>query len=109
MPKEKLKPVFDQGMELWIEKATIPFPGLSARRLCVCLTYDDGQVLREPKIKSRIVAQFLDSVRRERLGEDIDRIAIKKFVQMFVDIDKQVPLALLRERSPTLPRVCSRH
>ena len=47
-------------------------------------------MLREEKLKSRIETQFLDAVRRERLGEDIDRVTVKKIVQMFVDINKEV-------------------
>ena len=67
VPKEKLKPVYDQGMVLWMER-----------------------VLREDKIKGRVANQALESIRRERLGEDIDRNSIKKFVQMFVEISKEV-------------------
>ena len=66
VPKEKLEPVYDRGMKLWIEK-----------------------VLREPKIKDRLLNSALDSIRRERLGEVIERNSIRKFIQMFVEISKE--------------------
>jgi len=46
------------------------------------------QVLRNPKITDRALNEALDSIRRERLGEDIDRVAIRKFMQMYMEISK---------------------
>jgi len=66
VPKEKLEPVYERGMKLWML-----------------------QVLKNSKIKERMIKQALDSIHRERMGEDIDRNAIRKLTQMYMEISKE--------------------
>ncbi len=48
------------------------------------------QVLNDVKIKDRVLNEALDSIRRGRLGEAIDRNAVRKLMQMYMEISKEV-------------------
>lgn len=66
VPKEKLQPVYDKGLSLWLE-----------------------HVLHHPVIKVNALEEVLSCISRERHNEDIDRNTVRKYVQMLSEINKQ--------------------
>jgi len=75
VPKEKLEPVYARGMKLWMLK-----------------------VLKNPRLKERIINQVVSSIRRERLGEDVDRMTIRRLTQMYIEISKEAYVEDLESR-----------
>eukprot|EP00658_Telonema_sp_P-2_P018784 TRINITY_DN17359_c0_g1_i3.p1 TRINITY_DN17359_c0_g1~~TRINITY_DN17359_c0_g1_i3.p1 ORF type:complete len:222 (-),score=50.74 TRINITY_DN17359_c0_g1_i3:3-668(-) len=61
--KEKLTPVYDTGLELWLE-----------------------HVLHAAPIKEHSLAEALGCIDRERQNEDIDRASLRKFSQMYLSL-----------------------
>jgi len=66
VPKEKLQPVYERGLALWLE-----------------------HVLHDKAIKDTVLDEMLGCIRRERQNEDVNREVLRKFTQMYCEISKQ--------------------